>query len=378
MKGAIKRTYERENEMKKWVSLLLVSMMAMSITAGCGNNSKDALNGKATNSGEKQSVETKNNKEITVYTALEDDQIQAYLTSYNTQHPETKVNIVRDSTGIITAKLLAEKDNPVADAVWGLAATSLLALDKEGLLEPYAPVGLDRIQDKFRDNAETPKWVGIDAWETALIVNTVELEKKNLPIPTSYEDLTKPEYKGMIVMPNPASSGTGFLDVAGWLQLMGEDKGWAFMDKLHENVQAYTHSGSKPAKMAASGEAVIGISFGYRGITEKKKGAPVEVVFPSEGSGWDVEANGLIKKPEMKAEAKQFLDWAISDEPMKEYNKNYAIIAVKGEGTVIPEGYSKNPIEQLIKYDLVKSADSRDAVLAEWSKRYDGKSEPKS
>ncbi|OAB34960.1 putative 2-aminoethylphosphonate ABC transporter substrate-binding protein [Paenibacillus macquariensis subsp. defensor] len=364
--------------MKKWVSLLLVSMMAMSITAGCGNNSKDALNGKATNSGEKQSVETKNNKEITVYTALEDDQIQAYLASYNTQHPETKVNIVRDSTGIITAKLLAEKDNPVADAVWGLAATSLLALDKEGLLEPYAPVGLDRIQDKFRDNAETPKWVGIDAWETALIVNTVELNKKNLPIPTSYEDLTKPEYKGMIVMPNPASSGTGFLDVAGWLQLMGEDKGWAFMDKLHENVQAYTHSGSKPAKMAASGEAVIGISFGYRGITEKKKGAPVEVVFPSEGSGWDVEANGLIKKPEMKAEAKQFLDWAISDEPMKEYNKNYAIIAVKGEGTVIPEGYTKNPIEQLIKYDLVESANNRDAVLAEWSKRYDGKSEPKS
>ncbi|HEY2493367.1 MAG TPA: putative 2-aminoethylphosphonate ABC transporter substrate-binding protein [Paenibacillus sp.] len=364
--------------MKKWVSLLLVSMMAMSITAGCGNNSKDALNGKATNSGEKQSVETKNNKEITVYTALEDDQIQAYLTSYNTQHPETKVNIVRDSTGIITAKLLAEKDNPVADAVWGVAATSLLALDKEGLLEPYAPVGLDRIQDKFRDNAETPKWVGIDAWETALVVNTVELEKKNLPIPTSYEDLTNPEYKGMIVMPNPASSGTGFLDVAGWLQLMGEDKGWAFMDKLHENVQAYTHSGSKPAKMAAAGEAVIGISFGYRGIIEKKKGAPVEVVFPSEGSGWDVEANGLIKKPEMKEEAKQFLDWAISDEPMKEYNKNYAIIAVKGEDTLIPEGYTKNPIEQLINYDLVKSANNRDAVLAEWSKRYDGKSEPKS
>lgn len=364
--------------MKKWANMLLVSVLTMSITAGCGSISKNSSNADSTKSGLNTPAETKVNKEITVYTALEDDQIQAYLGSYNATHPDMKVNIVRDSTGIITAKLLAEKDNPVADAVWGLAATSLLALDKEGLLEPYAPEGLDRIQDKFRDSAETPKWVGIDAWETAFIVNTVELEKKNLPIPTSYADLAKPEYKGMIVMPNPASSGTGYLDVAGWLQLMGEEQGWTFMDKLHVNIQTYTHSGSKPAKMAAAGEAVIGISFGYRGITEKKKGAPVEVVFPSEGSGWDVEANALIKKSEMKAEAKSFLDWAISDEPMKEYNNNYAIIAVKGETTSIPEGYTKNPIEQLINYDLVQSANNRDVILAEWSKRYDGKSEPKS
>ncbi|MEY2345300.1 ABC transporter substrate-binding protein [Proteus mirabilis] len=71
--------------------------------------------------------------------------------------------------------------------------------------------------------------------------------------PTSWQDLTKPEYKGKIVMPNPASSGTGFLDVSAWLQIFGEQEGWAYMDKLHQNIGQYVHSGSKPCKMAASG-----------------------------------------------------------------------------------------------------------------------------
>lgn len=76
-------------------------------------------------------------------------------------------------------------------------------------------------------------------------MNTVELAKKNLPIPQSYEDLIRPEYKGMIVMPNPASSGTGYLTVSALLQLKGEEEGWAYLDKLHENMAVYTHSGSK-------------------------------------------------------------------------------------------------------------------------------------
>ncbi|MCS6907446.1 MAG: putative 2-aminoethylphosphonate ABC transporter substrate-binding protein [Anaerolineales bacterium] len=314
--------------------------------------------------------------EITVYTALEDDQIAVYLPLFEAKYPNIKVNIVRDSTGIITAKLLAEKDNPQADVVWGLAASSLLIADQMGMLEPYAPAGLERIRPSFRDEKNPPHWVGIDAWFSAFCVNTVELQAKNLPMPTSWADLIKPEYKGLIVMPNPNSSGTGYLSVSAILQLKGEEEGWKYLDALHENIAVYTHSGSKPCKMAGAGETVIGISFDYRAIKQKAEGQPIEPVFPKEGSGWEIEANALIKKPEIKPAARLFLDWAISPEAMEKYAASYPITAAE-TSVPIPEGYPADPVAQLIKNDFNWAAANRERILNEWLKRYDAKSEPK-
>jgi iron(III) transport system substrate-binding protein len=314
---------------------------------------------------------------ITVYTALEDDQLAEYLPLFEKQYPDIKVSKVRDSTGIVTAKLLAEKDKPVADVVWGLAVSSLLVADKQGLLEPYAPKGLEAVQAQFRDSANPPNWVGIDAWESAFCVNTVESGKKNLAIPESWADLIKPEYKGQIVMSNPASSGTGFLSVSFVLQMMGEADGWKYLDALHQNVAQYVHSGSKPCKLAGAGEYAIGISFGYRAIKQKKGGEPIQPVFPKEGSGWDIEANALIKKPNINPAAKTFLDWAISAEISKKYAKNFPLTAVKTD-VAIPEGFPKDPIAQLYpKNDFKWAAANRDAILTEWTKRYDSKSEAK-
>jgi iron(III) transport system substrate-binding protein len=312
--------------------------------------------------------------EILVYTALEDDEIPGYLESFKKANPGINVKIVRDSTGIITAKLLAEKDNPQADVVWGTAATSLMLFDQAGMIEPYAPKGLERVRPKMRDANTPPHWVGIKAWETGFCVNTIELKAHNMPMPTSMADLIRPEYKGHLIMPNPASSGTGFLTVSAVLQLMGEEKGWEYLDKLHENMARYTHSGSAPCKLAGIGEAVIGISFAYRGFMQKQAGEPVETVFPSEGSGWDVEANALIRKADIKPEARTFLDWAIGQDVMQLYAKVYPVTAYD-VGAPIPEGYPKNPEAQLIANDFNWAAANRAEILAEWSRRYDGKSE---
>lgn len=317
--------------------------------------------------------------EINVYTALEEEHIEPYLASFKEQYPNIIVNVTRDSTGIVTAKLLAEKDNTQADVVWGLAATSLLVLDQQGMLEGYSPKGIENIYPEFKDSKNNPAhWVGVDAWITAFTVNTIEAEAKGITSPKSFADLIKPEYKGLIVMPNPASSGTGFLTVSAILQLMGETEGWNYLDKLHENIAAYTHSGSKPAKMAGAGEYPIGVSFGYKGLLVKADGAPVEVIFPTEGSGWDLEANALMKKSEIKKEARLFLDWAIGDVVMKEYNKNYAVICSKSVEAIVPDGFPSDPTKQLMKNDFNWAAENREAILKEWSSRYDSKSEPKS
>lgn len=357
---------------KKWLALALTATLALGSLTGCVT-SQDAAKSSSS------AAEKTDDNVLNVYTAFEEEQVEDYLSEFKKEHPDVTVNITRESTGVITSRLLAEKDNPVADVVWGLSATSLLQLKQQGMLEPYAPKGVDRIQPEFKDTDETPSWVGIDAWETAWLVNKEVLKEHGITdIPKSYQDLLKPEYKGLIAMSNPASSGTGLLTVNGILSLYGDDAGWKYLDDLDKNVAVYMHSGSQPASETAAGEYGIGVSFGYRCLqAQQEVGKDIcEVVFPEEGSGWDMEANALIKKDHEKPIAKEFLDWAISDNIMTKYGKNYPIVAT-GESDNIPEGYSENPTDQLLKnIDFNKAAENRDAILKEWSERYDAKSAP--
>jgi iron(III) transport system substrate-binding protein len=316
--------------------------------------------------------------QLLVYTALETDQLKAYQEGFNRLEPNIEIKWVRDSTGVITAKLLAEKANPQADVVMGVAASSLALLDKNGMLEPYKPLNHDALMPQYVDKKNPPAWFGMDVWGATVCFNTVEAAKRGIPKPETWKDLTKPAYKGQIVMPNPASSGTGFFDVSAWLTLWGDDGGkgggWKYMDALHQNIAQYTHSGSKPCNMASSGEFVVGISFEYRGNTNKAKGAPIDLVFPKEGLGWDLEAFAIHKGTKKLDAAKKLADWASSKDAMLLYGKNFAITAQPGVAAPlanVPKDYEA----RLVKMDFATTAANRERVLAEWTKRYDGKTE---
>jgi iron(III) transport system substrate-binding protein len=315
--------------------------------------------------------------DLLVYTALEADQLKEYEAAFEAAHPDIDISWVRDSTGVVTAKLLAEKANSRADVVMGLAATSLMLLQKEDMLLPYAPQGLAEVKPTMRDPAETPSWVGMDVWASAICFNTVEAEAKKLSKPVSWADLTKPEYKGLVVMPNPASSGTGYLMVSAWLQLMGEEKGWAYMDALNDNIGVYTHSGSKPCRQAGAGEYAVGLSFEYRASKTKADGAPIDIVLPSEGLGWDMEATAIMKTSKNIEAAKVLADWAVTKEANELYAKNYAIVALPGVAGKL-ENIDADVETLLMKNDFTWAAENRERILKEWSKRYEGKSEPKS
>lgn len=316
--------------------------------------------------------------QLVVYTALETDQLKAYQEGFNKAHPEIDIKWVRDSTGVITAKLLAEKANPQADAVMGVAASSLALLDRNGMLEPYRPLNLDAIMSQYRDKKNPPAWFGMDVWGATICFNTAEAAKKNIPKPETWKDLTKPVYKGQVVMPNPASSGTGFFDVTAWLTLWGDDGGkgggWKFMDALHENIAQYTHSGSRPCNMAAAGEYVVGISFEYRANTNKAKGAPMDLVFPKEGLGWDLEAFGIHKGTKKLDAARKLADWASSKDAMLLYGKNFAITAQPGVAAPLPN-VPRDYEARLVKKDFYWEAENRERILTEWNKRYNAKSE---
>jgi iron(III) transport system substrate-binding protein len=260
----------------------------------------------------------------------------------------------------------------------GVAASSLALLDKQGMLEPYAPLNLDAIMSQYRDKKKVPAWFGMDVWGATICFNTVEAQKRKIPKPETWKDLTKPVYKGQIVMPNPASSGTGFFDVTAWLTLFGDDNGkgggWKYMDALHENIAQYTHSGSKPCNMASSGEFVLGISFEYRANTNKAKGAPIDLVFPKEGLGWDLEAFAIHKGTKKLDAAKKLADWASSKDAMLLYGKNFAITAQPGVAAPlanVPKDYEA----RLVKMDFNWAAENRERILEEWTKRYNVKTE---
>lgn len=174
-------------------------------------------------------------------------------------------------------------------------------------------------------------------------------------------------------MPSPMTSGTGYLIVQGILQIFGQINGWDYLDLLDKNVVTYTRSGSQPCKMAAQGEVAIGISFGAKGVAEKQENPALEVIFPTEGSGWDINANALIKKDEIKPGAKTFLDWAISDSAMKVYARRTAVLAVALEDDPPPKEFPEDPLAQLLDKDFPWAAANRRNLIEEWGLRYDKK-----
>jgi iron(III) transport system substrate-binding protein len=313
---------------------------------------------------------------LTIYTALENDQLAPFKAAIEAAVPGAEVAWVRDSTGVITARVLAEKDNPRADVILGLAATSIIVFEKEGLLETYKPKGADALKANFRDGAEPYTWTGMDGYLGVICYNTAEAGKVGVAPPKSWKDLLDAKYKDKLVMPHPASSGTGYLMVGGWLQMMGEEAGWKYMDALHQNIAVYTHSGSAPCVQAARGERVAGIALDMRGASEKTKGAPLEVIIPSEGTGWEIEAAAIVKGSKHLDLAKQVADWITTKGANELYAKTYAVVALPGVEN-LPPNYPKDAEKMLIKNDFGWMATNRGRILAEWTKRYDSKAAPK-
>ena len=163
--------------------------------------------------------------QLLVYSTLEPDFVGELKKAFEADNPDIEIVWQRNSTGVITARLLAERGER-GDAIWGLAATSMMRLKKEALLKPHAPPNLAEIRPNFRDAETPPAWVGMEAWAAAVCFNTAEAEKLGLPKPASWYDLLDPRFRGRITMPDPGSSGTGYFHVSAWLQLFGEEEAW--------------------------------------------------------------------------------------------------------------------------------------------------------
>jgi iron(III) transport system substrate-binding protein len=313
--------------------------------------------------------------QLTVYSTLSYDVFQKYETAFEAANPDIDIQHVHDSGGVVMARLLAERDNPQADVIWDLQATSVILLAQEGMLEPYKPAGFDALDPRLSDAGDPPAWFGYSAYASLACYNHVEGEKLGIPAPTSWADLTDPVYRGHVTMPSPASSGTGFMIVAGFLDLLGEEEGWKFLDALHENIAFYTHGGSKPCKLVGAGEQVVGLSYENAVVTLRESGAPVDIVLPTEGVFWEIGAVAIVKGTDELEAAKRLLDWTASPEANAIYAEDWPIVALPGMAKTLP-GLPDDFVERLHDSDFEWIAANRERIIAEWERRYGTKTEP--
>lgn len=305
--------------------------------------------------------------DITAYTSLEEDDVKVYLEAFAKAEPDIHVHVLRLSTGDLGARILAEKSNPQQDIIWGWAVTQMADPRILEMVEPYKPKGIDKVNTAFKDPQN--RWFATTGYLAGFCVNTEVLKQHNLPMPTSWQDLLDPVYKGQLVMPNPASSGTGYLQIASILQMKGEEEGWKFLKELDKNMAQYIKSGSKPCKMASAGEYAIGASFAFSGVKQILQGYPIKLVIPSEGAGYEIEVSALMKTSQNKGDAKKFLDWLLTLDAAKLYGERAAMSAVPGaEPTkaVLDAGLPADISTVLYKMDFNWSAANKARVIDKW------------
>ena len=313
------------------------------------------------------------NGEITIYTPLYEEQTTPYLRLFRAKYPNIQINLVLLDNSQIYDRLLAERDEPQADVLWGLSATMVALLEWQDVLIPYAPEGLQRIYPQFRDSNNPPYWVGFGAWMSAFCVNMELLESLDLPKPESWINLFDPIYAEQIALPSPMTSDTGYMITIAMLEFYGEIQGWENLDALDKNVKIYTTSSEESCAMAAQGEVAIGVSYDLAALESAAAGEPVEAVFATEGAGWDIETNALVRKDEMREVSKLFLDWAISDEAMQAYSESRALLGMPLEGHTPPAGFPQEPLQLIYDKDFPWASANWDRITTEWLKRYGGK-----
>lgn len=308
---------------------------------------------------------------VVIYTALEEDETAEYLELARKAMPDLDIRWVRASTGEIMARLIAERDNPQADVVYGTAVTELARVTD--LFEPYKAEGWELIGDEFK--CPDGYWTAIDMYVASFAINTERLERIGAPMPEGWSDLLDPAFEGEIIMPNPASSGTGYLQIGAILLeggiREGRDDGWDFLEKLDVNMVEYTDSGSAPANLAATGEIAAGLSFGYRVARMKNEGYPIQMVFPKEGAGYELEANALLKGAQNPENAKRFLDWALSEEAMTAYSKYKIMVTREGIPSAATIPLPAPEDVKLAEMDFMWLAENKPAIIEEWRRRFE-------
>jgi iron(III) transport system substrate-binding protein len=308
--------------------------------------------------------------ELVVYCTVQEEWCRPMVAAFE-KATGIKVLMTRKSSGEFYAQIKAEAANPRGDIWWGGTGDPHMQAAEEGLTEAYKSPKLAELQDWAVRQAESAKYrtVGIYAGALGYSYNTEQLKKNGAPEPKCWADLIKPAFKDEIQVANPNSSGTSYTMLATMVQIMGEDKAFDYLKALHKNVNQYTKSGAAPARAVATGESLVGITFQHDAVIQALGGAPVKIVSPCEGTGYEIGSMSLIKGAKNMENAKKWYDWALSVEGQAIGAANKVSYQVpSNKNAPVPAAAPKLADIKLINYDFAKygSSAERKRLLSKW------------
>lgn len=307
---------------------------------------------------------------LTVYCSAQNTMCEQEVLAFEKKY-DVKTSFIRGGTGSILAKINAEKSNPQGDVWYGGTLDPHSQAGEMGLLEAYKSPNLQFIPEELKDPAKVKGnytsaiYLGVLGFG----VNTERLAKLGVEPPKCWKDLTNPKLKNEIQTADPQSSGTAYTALATFIQLWGEETAFHYLKELHKNVSQYTKSGNTATRNTARGEAAIGIGFLHEHSIEKQNGAPVELVVPCEGTGYEIGGVSIIKGTRNLDNAKLFVDWALSQEAQElswQKGETHQILT-NSQAKQSPYSLDFKSIN-LINYDFDKygASEERKRLISKW------------
>ena len=313
--------------------------------------------------------------QLTIYTAAPDAELEKIESAFRSDIEGVEIRWVRNSTNLILRRLRVESEQPKADVVWGVAASGLANLAADGYFLPYSPKDFASLNRRYSDTQTPPRWIGLRLWANALCVNRTLMESQKLKMPERWGDLLDPALKKRILALDPTGSRTGLMTLSGWRSLWGADGAWRYMEGLHRNVVIYMRSGNAPCDLVARGLYPIGISYAYRAAKYIAKGRSIDLILPSDGVGWDVEAIAIVRGTPYVEAARAFADWITDQRAMKLQSRKFGLMSREEQLSDV-QFYPEKLEDVLVPLDFEKQAKERKNILAEWRLRFGAKAEP--
>lgn len=248
---------------------------------------------------------------IIVCSSLEQFRNEELQEQLNKKFPNKNIIVMYMPTGKAATKVFVEGKDTEIDIIAGMETSYLNKVSNSlANIEGYSSLPfVDGLKPEDNNNL----WVTWERQAGAIVVNTEVLKKYGLEAPKSYEDLLKPEYKGLVAMPDPKSSGTGYFFYKNWVNIMGEENALNFIDKLYVNLKQLTESGSGPIKLLKQGEIAVGLALSFQAVNEINNGLPLDIIFPESGSPYSLTGSSIIKGHDTKQDVKEIFEYIVND-----------------------------------------------------------------